>query len=65
MTTPAAGGTEVQRDTVARARQDGRFGAPIAGSEGVNLNWSPTWKLRWVDFAFTNGRRFRIFHATA
>lgn len=53
------------QDMVARTRGDGRFGAPIAGSAEAQLNWSPSWQLRWVDFQFSGSRRVRVYHVTS
>lgn len=51
-------------DACARAGRDSRFGTVVVGSLGTDVNWSPDWELRWVDFNFSGGRKVRIFHAT-
>ncbi len=51
-------------DAYARAVRDSRFGSVVVGSFGTNLNWSPDWELRWLDFSFSGGRTVRIYHAT-
>ena len=55
---------QAQRDILARAARDPRFGAVSYPSFGALLTWDPSWQLRWMDFAFTGGRVVRIYQAT-
>jgi hypothetical protein len=58
-------GDQATQDMMRRAGRDARFGPAIAGSLGAQVEWSPAWELRWMDFSFSNGRRVRIYHATS
>jgi hypothetical protein len=51
-------------DACARAARDSRFGRIVVGSLGTDVNWSPSWELRWVDFNFSGGRTVRIYQTT-
>jgi hypothetical protein len=56
---------QAAQDMARRASRDSRFGSAIVGSLGVNTGWGPDWELRWMDFAFSNGRQVRLYHATS
>lgn len=55
---------QTKQDMLNHAASDSRFGAVIPGTFGKDLNWTPSWELRWMDFNFTRGRTVRIWHAT-
>ncbi len=66
---PAAAPTEdpdtrAQREIAARAAGDPRFAGVIDGSFGRDPAWSAAWELRWLDVAFSGGRRVRVWHLT-
>ena len=63
-TAPPVPADRPTQDMIARAARDRRFGVPVAGSLGSQLNWAPTWELHWLDFNVAGGRRVRIYHAT-
>jgi len=63
-TAPLVPADRPTQDMIARAARDRRFGVPVAGSLGSQLNWAPTWELHWLDFNVAGGRRVRIYHAT-
>jgi hypothetical protein len=67
-----SGGSSVDPDQQARqdmnnrAARDSRFGSPQNGTFGSNLNWSPDWELRWMNFAFSarySSTIVTMFHA--
>lgn len=55
---------QAKQDIISRGRSDSRFGNPIPGTFGKNLDWHPEWELRWVDFNFSWDKIVRIYHAT-
>jgi hypothetical protein len=63
-TAPPVPADRPTQDMIARAARDRRFGVPVAGSLGSQLDWAPTWELHWLDFNVAGGRRARIYHIT-
>lgn len=53
-----------ERDITLHAFRD--LGAPEALDADPNLldGWNANWELRWQDFAMTDGRVARVYHAT-
>ena len=49
-------------DMTISANTDNRFGSSKINSNGDDVNWSPDWELRWLDFNFSGNRTVRIFH---
>ncbi len=56
---------QAKTDMQQRATYDWRFFGAIEGSFGKDINWDPSWELRWQDFNFYNNRRVTMYHATA
>ncbi len=53
------------QDIENRAQRDARFLSAIPETFGQQLDWDPSWELRWLDFHVTGGRLVRIWHATS
>ena len=57
--------TLARRELSARAAQEARVIAVVDGSFGVDLQWDPSWEMRWLDVTFRSGRQVRLWHMTA